>query len=326
MVTVGPLIGRESELTQLEVLLDRTRLVTVTGAGGCGKTRLALELADRVSSNEDGPECVIAPLSSVASEQQLVDALLAAVGARERFGSYPRRVLLDHVASRRLLLVLNNCEHIVAEVGRLAGELLDGAPDGRLLATSREPLAMETLAGKGLIMPVPAHGHERWAFLQTVAEYAAEQLARAGEWEEIAERHLAHFLAYSAHADTLLLEPDGHERIEQETPNLRRASERAIEHDRSGALRIAASLMRHWILAEHYQEAGSVSAAALAAASGDGDAAARTVVHCGAGLVTMLSEDYTAAIEHTRVGLELLGDVKDASAQSTPGSSIDADL
>ena len=55
MVTVGPLIGRESELTQLEGMLDCTRLLTLTGAGGCGKTRLTLELADRISSKDDGP-------------------------------------------------------------------------------------------------------------------------------------------------------------------------------------------------------------------------------------------------------------------------------
>jgi predicted ATPase/DNA-binding CsgD family transcriptional regulator len=478
MVTVGPFIGRERELSDLEGMLDRTRLLTVTGAGGCGKTRLALELADRVSSKENGPECVIALLSSVASEDQLVDALLRALGARERFGSSPRRVLTDSIVSRRLLLVLDNCEHIVAEVGRLVGELLDVAPGVRLLATSRESLAIDSehvfrlgplslpepdggisevvrsdagrlfvdratqnssafaltpssarvvakicreldglplaiglaaarldtlsvweiaddlsrggrlsasvgkkdrlsrhgslqasldwsyrllderervllrrlsvfsggftasaaravaapelsvtrvrdllgaLDGKGLIMPVPTHGEKRWAFLQTVGEYAAEQLTRAGEREQIVDRHLAHFLVYAAHADTLLAEAHGHERIDQETPNLRGALDRAIEHDPSGALRIAASLIRHWILAEHYQEARSTSAAVLAGVDeGAGaDTAARAVVHCGAGLVGMLGEDYKGAIESTRAGLELLGDVGDAGAQST---------
>jgi hypothetical protein len=107
MVTVGPPIGRESELAQLEGMLACTRLLTVTGAGGCGKTRLVLELADRVSSREYGPECVIALLSSVASEEQLVEALPAAVGARERFGSRPTEVLLERVAGRRLLLILD---------------------------------------------------------------------------------------------------------------------------------------------------------------------------------------------------------------------------
>lgn len=475
MVIVGPLIGRESELAQLEGILTSTRLLTVTGAGGCGKTRLVLELADRVSSSQDGPECVIALLSSLASEEQLVDALLAAVGARERFGSRPREILMERLAKRRPLLVLDNCEHLVAEVGRLIAALLDAAPEIRVLATSREPLAIDServfrlgplslpdaeggvggvvrsdagrlfvdratqsnsafaltptvatavaricrqldglplaiglaaarldtlsadeiaqslvrgehlsaaigedelpqhgslrasldwsyrlldereralLAGlsvfsggftvaaaravaapaeskghvrgllvgleaKGLIMPMPAGGQERWAFLQTVAEYAAEQLTQSGERDQIADRHLAHFLAYAAHADTRLAEADGHQRIEQETPNLRRALDRAIERDRGGALQIAASLMRHWILAEHFQEARSVSAAVLAAAGGRGNVDARAVLHCGASLVGMLSEDYTAAVQSTQAGLGLLGDVQDAGAQST---------
>ena len=142
MVTVGPLIGRESELIQLEGMLVCTQLLTVTGAGGCGKTRLALELADRVASAEDGPDCKIALLSSVADEEQLVEALLAVVGARERFGSRPTEVLFKRVAGRRLLLVLDNCEHLVAEVGRLTAVLLDAAPEVRVLATSREPLGI----------------------------------------------------------------------------------------------------------------------------------------------------------------------------------------
>jgi predicted ATPase/DNA-binding CsgD family transcriptional regulator len=471
----GPLIGRESELAELERLLGCTRLVTVTGAGGCGKTRLALELADRVALTPDAPERTIAVLASIASEDQLVDALLRALTARERFGSSARRVLLDYVASRRLLLVLDNCEHLLGALGALIGELLDAAPDVQLLATSREPLAIDfervlrlgplslpaadggvggvvcsdagrlfveraarsnpgfaltpssaravaqicreldglplairlaagrvgslsvkeiadglspggrlcvavgedelsqhgslrasldwsyrlldgrgrmlvrrlsvfsggftvsaaravaapersetsvrdnlvALAAQGLIAPVPACGEERWTFLQTIGEYATEQLTRAGEREQIADRHLACFLAYAAHANSFLLDGDGHERIDQETPNLRRALDRAIEHDPRGALRIAASLMRHWILAEHFQEARSVSAAVLAGAGGEGDAGPRAVVSCGAGLVGMLSEDYTGAIESTRAGLELLGDVEDAGERST---------
>jgi DNA-binding CsgD family transcriptional regulator len=116
MVTMGPLVGRESELTQLEGMLDCTRLLTVTGAGGCGKTRLVLELADRVSSREDGPECTIALLSSVASEEQLVDALLRALGARERFGSTPTQVLLPRDRPRAGWASLTPVELDVAQL------------------------------------------------------------------------------------------------------------------------------------------------------------------------------------------------------------------
>ena len=152
--------------------------------------------------------------------------------------------------------------------------------------------------------------------LQTVAEYAAEQLARAGEWEQIADRHLAWFRSYAASANALLAQPDGHELIDRERANLRLALDRTRQRDPRGALQIAASLMRHWILAEHFQEARSTSAAVLAAAGGDGDAAARAVVLCGAGLTGLMSEDYAGAVQSTQAGLELLGDVQEAGAQS----------
>ena len=71
------------------------------------------------------------------------------------------------------------------------------------LSETRVRDLLGALEGKGLIVPVPAHGEKRWTFLQTVAEYAAEQLTRAGEREQIADRHLAHLsCAYAARADT----------------------------------------------------------------------------------------------------------------------------
>ena len=86
---------------------------------------------------------MVAALADVSRADQLIDALLAAVGVRERFGSAPREVLVEHLASRRLLLVLDNCEHLLPDVAQLASELCRGAPDLRLLATSREPLAID---------------------------------------------------------------------------------------------------------------------------------------------------------------------------------------
>ena len=186
------------------------------------------------------------------------------------------------------------------------------------LSETRVRDLLGALEGKGLIVPVPTHGEQRWTFLQTVAEYAAEQLARAGEREQDrgpAPRPLPGIRGARRHAAAR----DRRARADRSGDD-RTCAPRWIARSstiRAARCEMAASLMRHWILAEHYQEARSVSAAVLAAAGGDGDAAARAVVRCGAGLVGMLSEDYAGAVESTQAGLELLGDVQDAGALST---------
>jgi predicted ATPase/DNA-binding CsgD family transcriptional regulator len=141
MVGGAPLIGRHSELGDLRGMLVDESLVTVTGAGGCGKTRLALELPEQGGG---GRELVAAMLAGVADEEELLDVLLRAFGARERFGYDTRQVLLDAAAARPapLLLLLDNCEHLIAPVGSIVTELLAAAPRIRIVATSREPLGL----------------------------------------------------------------------------------------------------------------------------------------------------------------------------------------
>jgi predicted ATPase len=143
MVGAGFLIGRERELADVERMLVCARVVTLTGAGGCGKTRLSLELAERASSSAQQVPAVVIDVASVGSAEQLVDAALRAVGARERFGRRPLQMLLEHLADRRLLLVLDNCEHVLAAVGAVVPELLGGVPGLRVLVTSREPLGID---------------------------------------------------------------------------------------------------------------------------------------------------------------------------------------
>ena len=467
----GLLIGRERELLEVEWRLASARLVTVTGAGGCGKTRLSLEVAERVVSSAEHTPAVVIEVASAANAEQLVDAALRAVGARERVGRRPSQVLLEYLAERRLLLVFDNCEHLAAEVGNVVRELLDGARGLRVLAASREPLGisgeevfrlgplslpepgggvgavvrsdagrlfvdraaaadagfvltpavaravtrichqldglplalclaaarvgavsvsevaegltrrgrldtiavdggsshhhsvrasfdwsyqllearerellrwlsvfaggftvasaravaaplldegevrrlLDSLEAKGLIVAVKAIGPERWAFLETIREQAFELLCLESEEDEAEDRRLVFFRAFAATADELVLETDGHEVLDEETANLRRALEWAVEHDIDGATGMVADLMNHWLLAEHFEEGWAACAAVLAATPG-GDPGGRAVVQCGAGMIGMLSGDYAGAVANTQGGLALLEGVGDAEA------------
>jgi predicted ATPase/DNA-binding CsgD family transcriptional regulator len=136
-----PLIGREDEAAAVRRLLleSEGRLVTLVGTGGCGKTRLALWLAaDLVDAFPDGVWLVeLAPLSDPALVPQ---AVAAATGVWERPARSIEDGLVETLAGRQLLLVLDNCEHLVAAAAALAETLLSACPGLRLLATSREPL------------------------------------------------------------------------------------------------------------------------------------------------------------------------------------------
>ncbi|MFI6265448.1 BTAD domain-containing putative transcriptional regulator [Micromonospora sp. NPDC051006] len=136
-------VGRVDELRRLGALLGEARLVTLHGPGGAGKTRLAIEAAER-----HGGEVCLVELAAVPAGAAVAPAVLAALdlrdGALRRPGG-PRDGtdrLVMALADRRLLLVLDNCEHVVADAARLTARLLGAAPGLRVLATSREPLGV----------------------------------------------------------------------------------------------------------------------------------------------------------------------------------------
>ena len=473
MLTGGSFIGRERELATLEPMLASARPLTVTGPGGCGKSRMARELAARAMGGGERFVCQVVELATVRSADQVVSAVLRALGGRERGGRTSMQSLLDVLASRPLLLVLDNCEHLRTELGAFVGTLLDAAPEMRLLLTSREPIGtshetvfqlgplslpgggscvsavvcsdagrlfvdravainpafaltpsaattvvqicheldglplalglaaartatmtltdiadglsrrgrlqetsgeallpnhrslrasldwsyqlldeqeqrlfrclsafaggwttsmagavalpevsevclgkfLDSLEAKGLIVPTPGIAHMRWTFLQTVGEYSAYQLAD-DERDEIKSRHLARFRSYAAEADSRLGEPRAQALIDEEMPNLRLALEWSLEREISSGLHIVASLTRHWILSEHFDEAHEASAAVLTLAGRDDASPARALVHCGAGVIGMLTEDYEAAIANTQTGLALLADVDDDATRA----------
>jgi predicted ATPase/DNA-binding SARP family transcriptional activator len=149
---ISSFIGRAAELEDLQRLLTRSRLVTVIGPGGSGKTSLAVEAARAAVSSQEKPGAVVAvffvDLAPVADPAHLPAAVAVALGLRGGPGAAgtptPPEVQLEDFlrANDSLLLVLDNCEHLVEAVAHLTDRLLRAAPDARVLATSREPLGL----------------------------------------------------------------------------------------------------------------------------------------------------------------------------------------
>jgi predicted ATPase/DNA-binding CsgD family transcriptional regulator len=134
-------IGRDGPLREVAELLERCRLVTVTGPGGSGKTRLAGQVAGRLAGRfADGAWLVeLAPVQDAA---QVAGVVAAALGIREQPGIPVAEVLARVLSRQQLLLVLDNCEHVIGAAAALCAGLLAAADDLRVLATSREPLAV----------------------------------------------------------------------------------------------------------------------------------------------------------------------------------------
>jgi predicted ATPase/DNA-binding CsgD family transcriptional regulator len=133
-------VGRERELAEIKRLLEKSRLLTLTGPGGCGKTRLALAAGELAEGFDDGVWLVeLAPLADPALVPQAVASVL---GAREQPGHSLTETLSDHLRPRSLLLVLDNCEHLIEACATLAEALLRSCPELRVLATSREALGI----------------------------------------------------------------------------------------------------------------------------------------------------------------------------------------
>ena len=132
-------IGREADLRQVVALLKRSRLLTLTGTGGLGKTRLALQVAaDALDAYPDGVWFV--ELAALRDEGLVAQAVAVVLGLKEDAGHSVLDALIHHVRDRRLLLVLDNCEHLVQSCASLSKRLLQAGPQLTVLATSRENL------------------------------------------------------------------------------------------------------------------------------------------------------------------------------------------
>ncbi|WP_439378900.1 AfsR/SARP family transcriptional regulator [Amycolatopsis lexingtonensis] len=171
-------IGRDDDLTRIAALLTTGRLVTVLGPGGAGKTRLALEAARRHQHEYRDGACFV-DLAPVTEPAKIGPAVLAGIGLRSgalfdvhrRVEGAELDVLVRELGGRESLLLLDNCEHLIEAVAQLVAALLPRCPGVRVLATSREPLAVdgEALVPLGpLALPEPDVGVDQAATVASV--------------------------------------------------------------------------------------------------------------------------------------------------------------
>ncbi|WP_431822971.1 ATP-binding protein [Burkholderia sp. F1] len=175
------LIGRQRMIADILATLERARVVTLVGAGGIGKTRAAEAAAAHAAAQFEGG-IVFVPFASVANPRFALDALAGALGMAQPVGGLSLAAIVAHLAGRRILLVLDNCEHLIDAAAQIAGAITDACPEIGVLATSREALR---IPGERLQpvppLDVPAEDDASDAILRAGAVQLFVARARAGD-------------------------------------------------------------------------------------------------------------------------------------------------
>ena len=189
---VSELIGREAELRAVTALATEYRLVSLVGAGGIGKTRLSLEVARHLLPRyPDG--VFVAELGPLSSPELVPATVASALGLTHIVGTVSREGVAGAVGTKKLLLVIDNCEHVIEAAAAMAEALLRATPGASLVATSREPLRV---SGEYVYrvppLDLPAEGNQD---LEDVLRYGAVRLfvsrAHAAEPRYVAEGLIA---------------------------------------------------------------------------------------------------------------------------------------
>jgi predicted ATPase/class 3 adenylate cyclase len=164
-------VGRQRQLAEVAIALGEARVVTLTGVGGVGKTRLALQVAaDVLPRYRDG--AWITELAPIVDPAAVLEVVAASLGVTQRQGHTLRASLLDFLRAKRLLLMLDNCEHLLEAVARFLDEVIRACPHVAVLATSREGLSV----GGERVIPVPSLELPRGADTEAPVETEAVRL------------------------------------------------------------------------------------------------------------------------------------------------------
>jgi len=189
-------VGRQGELAEIERLLSGNRMLTLVGAGGVGKTRLALRIAaDLIDAFPDGVWLV--ELAALSDPRRVPQTVATVLGLREHAGKQLTSTLAEHLKAKQLLLVLDNAEHLAAACAKLADALLRQCPHVVVLVTSREGLRVpgeQTYHVPSLSMPDPARA-------VTVAEISQFESVRL--FIVRAQLHVANFAVTDQNASAL---------------------------------------------------------------------------------------------------------------------------
>ncbi len=173
-ISVTSFVGRVGERAEIRALLGATRVLTMTGGGGAGKSRLALEVAVDVA--DEYPHGVwLVELAGVGEARLLPAQVQSVLQVADLHGCSALDSLVAHLEDKRLLLVLDNCEHLVSPCASLADRLLQSCPGVKIMATSREPLGVggETL---WVIPPLSSPGPDDGGSLESLLRYDAAAL------------------------------------------------------------------------------------------------------------------------------------------------------